>query len=208
MTLYHILPVMEGLGKYRLLSDNPKLKLIKQNKEQCTHTGKKSWKIWYGKGAKIKALPKLSNWLATVVKGDPKAPFLISTTPLCKGGLYSIPRIAALYPWSFESLVWLDLGLKPGLLDHWWTLYSIDQWLGLKFSNTWQKILFDSIHLVYFVWALFIFISFMSLPLLNMSEVYIQENYTRTSVYQYHFNYLLPFIYGVFSVCLNGGKKT
>ena len=25
----------------------------------------------------------------------------------------------------FESLVWLDLGLDPGLLDHWWTLYSL-----------------------------------------------------------------------------------
>ena len=28
----------------------------------------------------------------------------------------------------FESLVWLNLGLNPGLPDHWQTLYSLDQW--------------------------------------------------------------------------------
>ena len=36
--------------------------------------------------------------LATIVEGDPKAPFSIATTPRCKGGVYSIPRIAPLYP--------------------------------------------------------------------------------------------------------------
>ena len=36
--------------------------------------------------------------LATVVKGDPKAPFSIATTPKCWGGCYSFPWIAPLYP--------------------------------------------------------------------------------------------------------------
>ena len=36
--------------------------------------------------------------LATIVEGDPKAPFSIATTPRCRGGRYSIPRIAPLYP--------------------------------------------------------------------------------------------------------------
>ena len=36
--------------------------------------------------------------LATVVERDLKAPFSIATTP--RGGRYSIPRIASLYPWS------------------------------------------------------------------------------------------------------------
>ena len=36
--------------------------------------------------------------LATVVKGDPKAPFTINTTPWCRGGHYSIPWIALRYP--------------------------------------------------------------------------------------------------------------
>ncbi len=36
--------------------------------------------------------------LATVVKGDPKAPFLIATTPKCRGGHYSFPWIAPHYP--------------------------------------------------------------------------------------------------------------
>ena len=31
--------------------------------------------------------------LATIVKGDPKAPFSIATTPRCRGGRYSLPRI-------------------------------------------------------------------------------------------------------------------
>ena len=71
--------------------------------------------------------------MATLVKGDPKVSFSIATTL----------RIAPLYPWSspynaecwarqhqvpfLESLVWLDLGLNSGLLDHWWTLYSLGQ---------------------------------------------------------------------------------
>ena len=37
--------------------------------------------------------------LATVVKSDPKAPFSIATTQRCKGGRYSFPWIAPLYPW-------------------------------------------------------------------------------------------------------------
>ena len=37
--------------------------------------------------------------LATVVEGDSKSPFSIATTPRCKGGRYSFPWIALLYPW-------------------------------------------------------------------------------------------------------------
>ena len=36
--------------------------------------------------------------LATVVKGDQKAPFSIATTLKCRGGHYSFPWIAPLYP--------------------------------------------------------------------------------------------------------------
>ena len=65
------------------------------------------------------------------------------TTPKFKEGRYSIPWIAPLYPWSlpyyavlskaasskiFESLVWFDVGLNPGLPDHWRTLHSLGQW--------------------------------------------------------------------------------
>ena len=45
------------------------------------------------KGKRIKKLK-----LTTLVEGDPKAPFSIATTPRCRGGRYSIPRIAPLYP--------------------------------------------------------------------------------------------------------------
>ena len=33
---------------------------------------------------------------------------------------------------NFEILLWPDLGLNAGLLDHWRTLYSFSQWPGLK----------------------------------------------------------------------------
>ena len=36
--------------------------------------------------------------LATVVKGGQKAPFSITTTLRCRGGRYSFPWIALLYP--------------------------------------------------------------------------------------------------------------
>ena len=36
--------------------------------------------------------------LATVVEGDQKAPFSIATTQRCRGGRYSFPWVAPLYP--------------------------------------------------------------------------------------------------------------
>ena len=38
--------------------------------------------------------------MATVVEGYPKAHFSIATTLRCRGGRYSFPWIAPLYPWS------------------------------------------------------------------------------------------------------------
>ena len=39
--------------------------------------------------------------LATLVDGDPKAPFSIATTPRCRGGHYSIALIAPPYNTEF-----------------------------------------------------------------------------------------------------------
>ena len=87
--------------------------------------------------------------LMTLVGGDPKAPFSIATTPRCRGGRYSIPRLLhfTLDPHLImlrrnqvpliESLVWLDLVLNPGLPDHWRTPCSLDQWPGRNYiTNT------------------------------------------------------------------------
>ena len=38
--------------------------------------------------------------LVTVVEGAPKSSFSIATTPNGRGGSYSFPCIAPLYPWS------------------------------------------------------------------------------------------------------------
>ena len=35
--------------------------------------------------------------LATIIKGNPMAPFSIATTPKCRGGRYSFPWIAPLH---------------------------------------------------------------------------------------------------------------
>ena len=101
---------------------------------------------WYRKGdserLKVRSDAQLNEdrdyvKLATLVTGDLMALFSIATTPRCRGGCYSNPWIDRLYPWSvpynvkqvpfFESFLWLNVRLKPGLLDHWRTLYSLDQ---------------------------------------------------------------------------------
>ena len=64
--------------------------------------------------------------LATVVKGDPKDPFLKVTTPSCSGGRYSFLWIAPLYPWSVphigeeasSSLFWV-LGMIQPSTESW-----------------------------------------------------------------------------------------
>ena len=94
----------------------------------------------------------LAEWLlATVVESELKAPFSIATTPRCRGGSYSFPWIAPLYLdtylimqsvnqggikylLSVKSFGWLDLGLNPGLPDHWWALYLLDLWAVLGFN--------------------------------------------------------------------------
>ena len=83
----------------------------------------------------------------TVVEGNQKVPFSIATTPRYRGGRYSFPWITPLYPWYvsrvkycwmlskevsstiLKTLLWRDMGLKPGFLDHWRTLYPLGQWL-------------------------------------------------------------------------------
>ena len=59
----------------------------------------KSPKLLHGLQTRLK-LNRIINIkkLATIVEGDPKAPFSIATTPRCRGGRHSIPRIAPLYP--------------------------------------------------------------------------------------------------------------
>ena len=57
---------------------------VEENQEICSQLFKR----------KIKEKVKL----ATVVKGDQKAPFSIATTLRCRGGHYSFLWIALLYP--------------------------------------------------------------------------------------------------------------
>ena len=45
--------------------------------------------------------------LATIVEGDPKAPFSLATKAKCRGERYSFPWIDLLYPWSLPCLCWV-----------------------------------------------------------------------------------------------------
>ena len=55
--------------------------------------------------------------MATKVEGDPRAPFLIATTPWCRGGHYSFHWIAPLYPWS---LPYKQGGIRYHFLSLWY----------------------------------------------------------------------------------------
>ena len=82
--------------------------------------------------------------LVTIVEGDQKAPFSIRP-PLHRGvgedatpfpGLlhFTLDTYLILLRYQvpfLKSLVWRDLGLNPGLPDHWRTLYPLGQWAGL-----------------------------------------------------------------------------
>ena len=61
------------------------------------------------------------NWVQTnnVGKSDPKAPFSIATTPMCRGGRYFIPWIVPLYPWSSLYAV-KQGGIKYHFLSLWY----------------------------------------------------------------------------------------
>ena len=83
--------------------------------------------------------------LATLVEDDLKAPFSIATTLRCRAGttpfsgllhftldayliMLSVKAPSSpffFFFFFFKSLVWLELGLNPGLPDHWWTLNSL-----------------------------------------------------------------------------------
>ena len=81
--------------------------------------------------------------LVTFCRGWLAAFFSLATIPRSKGGRYSVPWIAPVFPWSlpynceckarqhqvpfFESLVWLDLGLVNTLLVR--TTYSCRNFL-------------------------------------------------------------------------------
>ena len=108
---------------------------------------------------------KLKGWACFVSKvklspfsrGRPEGSLFNSYyTYYSRGGRYSFPWIAPLYPWYipyiaecrarryqvpfFESLVWLDLGLNPGLLGHWRKLYPLGQGSSRKCLNVLKQL--------------------------------------------------------------------
>ena len=71
----------------------------------------KQYRIWVN--IKVK--------LATIVEGNPKAPFSIATTPMCRGGRYSFPGL--LYFTLDPYLIMLSAkqgGIKYHFLSLWY----------------------------------------------------------------------------------------
>ena len=65
--------------------------------------------------------------MATVVKGNPKAPFSIATTPRCRGGRYSFPGL--LYFTLDPYLIMLSVkqgGIKDHFLSLWYARPGIE----------------------------------------------------------------------------------
>ena len=60
------------------------------------------------------------------VSKDPKSPFLIATTLMCRGGHYSFPLIAPLYPWSLPY----NAECKQGSIKY--------HFFGLCYDLTWD----------------------------------------------------------------------
>ena len=85
----------------RKLSER-KVACIKSGQGHCLMQCKQGrGRCWVEEVARHKCSRILSKVkLATVIEGDSKAPFSVATSPRCKGGCYSFPWIAPLYPWS------------------------------------------------------------------------------------------------------------
>ncbi len=64
--------------------------------------------------------------LATIVEGDPKAPFSIATTPRCRGGRYSFP---GLFNFTLD-LYLIMLSVKQGGIKY--------HFLSLWYDSTWD----------------------------------------------------------------------
>ena len=81
--------------------------------------------------------------MATIVEGNPKAPFSIATTPRCRGGRYSFPGL--LYFTLDPYLIMLSVkqgGIKYHFLSLWydstWDWTQVSQAIG-KHSNRWAN---------------------------------------------------------------------
>ena len=97
--------------------------------------------------------------------GQPEGSLLIGTISRCRGGCNSFPWITLLTldPYLiilsvkqggiryhfFKSFVWLDLGLNPGLRNHWWILYPLGQW-----TNTYINI-YKRMHIHIYIFFFF-----------------------------------------------------
>ena len=64
--------------------------------------------------------------LATIVEGNPKAPFSIATTPRCRGGRYSFPGL----PYFTLDPYFIMLSVKQGGIKY--------HFLSHRYDSTWD----------------------------------------------------------------------
>ena len=81
--------------------------------------------------------------MATIVEGNPKAPFSIATTPMCRGGRYSFPGL--LYFTLDPYLIMLSAkqgGIKYHFLSLWYD--STWDWIPGRVIPKTQKMVLDA----------------------------------------------------------------
>ena len=99
------------------ITNQPTNQLLLSNNNTFIYTQLNSFKYCY--------LTLIILWnkvkLATIVEGNPKAPFSIATTPMCRGGRYSFPGL--LYFTLDPYLIMLSVkqgGIKYHFLSLWY----------------------------------------------------------------------------------------
>ena len=109
--------------------------------------------------------------MATIVEGNPKAPFSIATTPRCRGGRYSFPGL--LYFTLDPYLIMLSV--KQGVIKY--------HFLSLWYDSTWDYFslyIYISLSLSLYLY-IYIYI-YISLSLYFSLSLSLTHTHTRTRV--------------------------
>ena len=98
--------------------------------------------------------------MATIVEGNPKAPFSIATTPKCRGGRYSFPGL--LYLTLDQYLIMLSVkqgGIKYHFLSLWydstWDWTQVSRAIGehsVSLLTTRNMYVYKNIRLYFYFW--------------------------------------------------------
>ena len=91
-----------------------------------THTHKMCISLFFLANSRLFVVWHISKKMATIVEGNPKAPFSIATTPRCRGRRYSFPEL----PYFTLDPYLIMLSVKQGGMKY--------HFLSLWYDSTWD----------------------------------------------------------------------